>query len=104
MKVITREELLVDSCDYDGTRFHFLPIDVDESTEYGTGDYVLRLHGILTDGRKLRIDVCGIKPFFDILIKEANVDEMISEVESESYEMIRAKPINFFCEDTKEFI
>ncbi|CAG8720403.1 13144_t:CDS:2, partial [Acaulospora morrowiae] len=104
MEMITRENLLIGDCDYDGVQFHFLPIDVDESTLYETGDYVLRLHGILTNGRRMRIDVCGIKPFFDILINGVDVDEMLSEIKCESYEIIQAKPINLFCENTKEFV
>ncbi|CAG8702738.1 1843_t:CDS:2, partial [Acaulospora morrowiae] len=104
MEMITRENLLIGDCDYDGVQFHFLPIDVDESTLYGTGDYVLRLHGILTNGRRMRIDVCGIKPFFDILIDGVNVDDMLSEIECESHEVIQAKPINLFCGNTKEFV
>ncbi|CAG8703575.1 6031_t:CDS:2, partial [Acaulospora morrowiae] len=104
MEMITRENLLIDDCDYDGVQFHFLPIDVDESTLYETGDYILRLHGILTNGRRMRIDVCGIKPFFDILIDGVNVDEMLSEIKCESHEVIQAKPINLFCGNAKEFV
>ncbi|CAG8678848.1 15646_t:CDS:2, partial [Acaulospora morrowiae] len=102
--MITRENLLIGDCDYDGVQFHFLPIDVDESTLYETGDYVLRLHGILTNGCRMRIDVCGIKPFFDILIDGLNVDEILSEIECESHEIIQAKLINLFCENIKEFV
>ncbi|CAG8723171.1 2535_t:CDS:2, partial [Acaulospora morrowiae] len=104
MEIITRENLLIGDCDYNGVQFHFLPIDVDESTLYETGDYVLRLHGILTNGRKMRIDVYGIKLFFDILIDGVDVDEMLSEIECESHEVIQAKPINLFCKNTKEFV
>ncbi|CAG8793183.1 10817_t:CDS:1, partial [Acaulospora morrowiae] len=89
--------------DYDGKQFHFLPIDVDESTEYGTGEYILRLHGILTNGRKLRVDVCGIKPFFDILVDEIDANQLVSEIEYDSYELIQAKPIMSFYVDMRRF-
>jgi DNA polymerase elongation subunit (family B) len=94
-------------------QFLFLPIDIEESLDYKTKKYVLRLHGILENGRKVRIDIHGIKVFFDILIEEHNVSKIMRDIvniipeESENpqlYDVIDSYLIQGFDEKPKKIL
>jgi hypothetical protein len=65
MNAIPEWNDLIDFCDFKD-EIQFLLIDVEESVSYIEQKYELRLHGILENGQKLRVDVTGIKPFFPV--------------------------------------
>ncbi|RIB05266.1 hypothetical protein C2G38_2220095 [Gigaspora rosea] len=51
---------------------YFVPNDVSDATEYinGVSTYILRIYGTLINGQKARVDITGIKPFFDIAMPD----------------------------------
>ena len=51
---------------------YFMPNDVSDATEYvkNISTYILRIYGTLINGQKARVDIIGIKPFFDILVPD----------------------------------
>ncbi|RHZ77989.1 hypothetical protein Glove_168g60 [Diversispora epigaea] len=51
---------------------HFMPNDVEDAFEYvnNVQTYILRIHSPLINGQKARVDITGIKPFFDVVIPD----------------------------------
>ncbi|CAG8658472.1 4301_t:CDS:1 [Paraglomus brasilianum] len=51
---------------------HFMPNDVSDATEYinRVSTYILRIYGTLINGQKARVDITGIKPFFDVVVPD----------------------------------
>ena len=49
-----------------------MPNDVNDATEYvkDVSTYILRIYGTLINGQKARVDITGIKPFFDIAVSD----------------------------------
>ncbi|RHZ68697.1 hypothetical protein Glove_294g45 [Diversispora epigaea] len=49
-----------------------MPLGVSDTTEYinGVSTYVLRIYGTLINGQKARVDIMGIKPFFDVVVPD----------------------------------
>ena len=41
----------------------FLPISVENSTDYRSKSYVLKLYGILTNGQKVTVNIKNIRVF-----------------------------------------
>ena len=51
---------------------HFMPDDVEDAFEYvnNVQTYILRIHSPLINGQKARVDITGIKPFFDVVVPD----------------------------------
>src|SRR4051794_8600354 len=51
---------------------HFMPNDVGDATEKikNVSMYILRIYGTLINGQKARVDITGIKPFFDVAVPD----------------------------------
>ncbi|CAG8586616.1 7402_t:CDS:2 [Cetraspora pellucida] len=51
---------------------YFIPNDVSDATEYinKVSTYILRIYGTLINGQKARVDITGIKPFFDVAMPD----------------------------------
>ena len=52
---------------------YFMPNDVSDATEYvkNVSTYILRIYGTLTNGQEARVDITGIKPFFDVAVPDS---------------------------------
>ncbi|HEY6536598.1 MAG TPA: DNA polymerase domain-containing protein [Candidatus Nitrosocosmicus sp.] len=104
-EIPSHDDLITNQYDYDGKQFQFLPIDVMDGVNYANNNkYVLSLYGILTNGQQLQIDVCDIRPFFDVLIKDVDIDMLMSEIEFNAYQMIYKKKLKEFDIELSEFI
>ena len=86
------------------SEFLFLPFDVEERTEYESQKYVLRLHGVLENGRKLIVDVTGIRSYFDILVNDNFNMENVKDLEYEEYEFVYGKTIRGYRETSQRFL
>ena len=51
---------------------YFMPNDVSDATEYinGVSTYILRIYSTLINGQKAKVDITGIKPFFDVAMSD----------------------------------
>ncbi|RIB15279.1 hypothetical protein C2G38_2247731 [Gigaspora rosea] len=51
---------------------HFMPNDVEDAFEYvnNVQTYILHIYGPLINGQKARVDITGIKPFFDVIVPD----------------------------------
>ncbi|RHZ69498.1 hypothetical protein Glove_283g177 [Diversispora epigaea] len=49
-----------------------MPNDVEDAFEYvnNVQTYILRIYGPLINGQKARVDITGIKPFFDVAVPD----------------------------------
>src|SRR6185436_14229519 len=101
---IPLREDLIKSYDFETDHFNFLPITIQESVDYNTSEYVLRLHGILENRKKIRVDIYGIKVFFDILIDDRVVDEDVLKMAYEPCEIIYKYPIMGYNDEKKKFL
>src|SRR5436190_4706639 len=86
----------------------FLPISVENSTDYRSKSYVLKLHGVLTNGQKVIVNIKNIKVFFDILIENVTINEVIDTLNTQNipfyHEIIEKYPIKGYNETKKKFL
>ncbi|RIB20013.1 hypothetical protein C2G38_2035595 [Gigaspora rosea] len=85
---------------------YFIPGDVGDATEYrsGVSTYILRIYGTLINGQKARVDITGIKPFFDVLVPnneplsifKPRLVKIISEAEKIGKSKFGVKDINAY--------
>jgi len=86
----------------------FIPVTVENSSDYRSGSYVLKLIGSLINGWKTNVVIKNIKVFFDILIENESIDEVLETLRSGDvlfkHEIISKYPIKGYNETKKKFI
>ncbi|RHZ87185.1 hypothetical protein Glove_40g158 [Diversispora epigaea] len=97
---------------------HFMPIDVSDATEYvnGISSYILRIYGRLINGQKARVDIIGIKPFFDVTVPDGEslaifksslvkiVSKTLKGTSKFGIKIIKAYPVHGYHTEKKLYI
>jgi hypothetical protein len=91
MDIPTRNDLLesLERCDI----CNFLCIDVEEIIDYNSKRYVLRLYGILKNGRKIIIEIIDLDVYFDIRLDNHDENELKNIIDYEKFDIILSYPI-----------
>ncbi|RHZ81111.1 hypothetical protein Glove_123g74 [Diversispora epigaea] len=97
---------------------HFMPNDVSDVTEYvkNVSTYILRIYGTLINGQKARVNITGIRPFFDVAVPDENslakfksnlikiLSKTLKSTSKFGIEVIKAYPIREYQTEKKPYI
>ncbi|RHZ86735.1 hypothetical protein Glove_46g49 [Diversispora epigaea] len=95
-----------------------MPNDVSDVTEYvkNVSTYILRIYGTLINGQKARVNITGIRPFFDVAVPDGNslakfksnlikiLSKTLKGTSKFGIEVIKAYPIRGYQTEKKPYI